>query len=77
MDSADLRGERAATEDGFLRALQARKTQTKLAKVNSPQTSSCPIMVGSPPLDVWNGNSHIKLTFKAGGTYMIAGVGWT
>lgn len=43
-------------------ALWALKTLTKLAKVNSQQASSYPIMVGPSPLDIWNLNTHTGFT---------------
>lgn len=43
-------------------ALSALKTLTKLAKVNSQQYSSYPIMVGPSPLDIWNLNIHSSFT---------------
>lgn len=75
--SPGLRGQRAFMDGGLLRALWALKTLTKLAKVNSQQASSYPIMVGPSPLDIWNLNTHTGFTscyirlFQANG-YVLA-----
>lgn len=57
-----MRGQGAFTDDRVQCALCALKTLTKLAKVNSQQASSYPIMVGPSPLDIWNLNIHTGFT---------------